>query len=89
VHVDAVHLQLGAAARKAAVAAHGVVRGREEVDFCVGPTADDLVGTDQVERREVRVEHKGSLHRSSPLLSAGATLKLNIIPLSWCSAMWQ
>src|SRR5687767_14396515 len=27
-----------------------------------------------------------TLHQSS---SAAATLKLNIIPLSWCSAMWQ
>jgi hypothetical protein len=29
------------------------------------------------------------LYTSGDAHAAGATLKLNIIPLSWCSAMWQ
>src|SRR6266508_6730218 len=29
------------------------------------------------------------LYKSGDAHAAGATLKLNIIPLSWCSAMWQ
>ena len=31
----------------------------------------------------------GRLCTSVDAHTAGATLKLNIIPLSWCSAMWQ
>jgi hypothetical protein len=52
-----------------------------EVDLGVGPARDHLVGADQIEGREVRVEDVGDPH--------SVTSKLNIMPLSWCSAMWQ
>jgi SnoaL-like domain len=54
-------------------------RARHVVDIRIGPAADHVVGTDQVERREVGVKDVGDLH--------SVTSKLNIIPLSWCSAM--
>src|SRR5204862_8352085 len=72
---------------QAAVGVHGVERAGQEVHVGFGPAADDLVWPDQVERGEVGIEDVGDLHRATP--SAGATSKLNIIPLSWCSAMWQ
>src|SRR5947208_11757151 len=35
--------------------------------------------------RRARTNLRANVHRSDH----GSTLKLNIIPLSWCSAMWQ
>ena len=34
-------------------------------------------------------ERWDSLRLFTPVRRYGSTLKLNIIPLSWCSAMWQ
>src|SRR5215207_5183567 len=65
-----------------AVAPDRIGRAGYEVDLSLWPAADDLVRADWVERREVRIDDERDLHHS-------ITSKLNIMPLSWCSAMWQ
>jgi hypothetical protein len=67
--------------RQAAVAPDRVRRAGYEMDLGAWPAADDLVGSDEVESGEVLVDDERDLH--------SVTSKLNIMPLSWCSAMWQ
>jgi hypothetical protein len=49
------------------------------------PRSGRLCGSVSVYRRR-RLLGVGDLHRAA---SAESTSELNIIPLSWCSAMWQ
>jgi hypothetical protein len=56
-------------------------RSQAAKDETSRPTVEAEGRTDQVETGEVGLEDVGDLH--------SVTSKLNIIPLSWCSAMWQ
>src|SRR5688500_2471336 len=64
--------------------------GADEADLGAGQPAQGLVRADCVEDGDAVVDGDRYLHRHPALdAGAGATSKLNIMPLSVCSAMWQ